>query len=120
MLQAGCKKVVIPSLIFMGLPGEHSISICQFDQICQADWPRVDHLIEHDQKVLWQAQDEKASDEDTYRAGDVEQGVHLHQVVLDGRPRDNDAQSSWHLLHLLHQLHLGILQLVPLQSPGLE
>ncbi len=42
--------------------------------------------------------------------------MHLHQVVLDGGSADDDAHSHRDLLQALHQLHLGVLNLVALQS----
>ena len=51
-----------------------------------------------------------------YLACKVKQGMHLHQVVLNGSTTDDDAHSNRDLLQALHQLHFGVLDLVALQS----
>lgn len=46
----------------------------------------------------------------------VKQGVHLHQVVLDGRPADDDAHSHRYLMQPLYKLCLRILDFVTLHA----
>lgn len=50
-----------------------------------------------------------------YLACKVKQGMHLHQVVLNGGTADDDVHSNRDLLQALHQLHFGVFDLVALQ-----
>ena len=45
--------------------------------------------------------------------------MHLHQVVLDWRPADDDAHSHRYLVQPLHQLRLRVLDFVTLQKQGM-
>ena len=46
----------------------------------------------------------------------VKQGVHFHEVVLNGCATDDDPHCDWDLPQALNQLHFGVLDFVALSA----
>ncbi len=55
-----------------------------------------------------------------HRAGKVYEGMHFHEVILDGRAGDDDWQPYWTFPQALRQLRARVLDLVPLHESNVK